>query len=107
MKDRKVLSLLEGAGGLLARWVVKQLTWPVASFNPQGDAIGDAMEPRSQTSRPPYRACSPDQHQECRLKGVFDIVGVGQDLLANSVDQGAMASHDRLERTAISLAYEP
>ena len=40
------------------------------------------------------------------MKGVFGIMGVGQDLLADGEDQGAMTSHDRLERTAISLAYE-
>ncbi len=106
MKDGKVFSLLDGAGGLPAGRVVKQPTRPVASLDSQSDAVRNPVKPRCQASRPPYRSSPPDQHQKCRLKGIFGIIGVGQDLLADGEHQGAMASHDRLERTAISLAYE-
>jgi hypothetical protein len=68
---------------------------------------GDPVEPGGDEVTIADRSGSPDQDEERGLKGVVDVVRVGQDPPADAQDHRPELRHERLERRLIASDREP
>ena len=63
-----------------------------------GDSSGHAIQPAAQRVSHPDRSSPAHQHEERRLKGVLNVVRVGQGAPADAQDHRPMPRHQGRER---------
>ena len=54
-----------------------------AASRPARHVRGDSKKPTRERITLPDRACTPQEHQECRLEGIFDVIRIVEKLPAN------------------------
>ena len=74
---------------------------------PQGDVVGHAVQPAGQRAGGPDVGGLPRQDQERRLEGVFGVLPVAEDVLADAQDHRPVAGHQRLEGRRIAGGEKP
>jgi hypothetical protein len=93
-----------------ARWRSGHVGFPEWAGSPLGvgakldcDPVGDSVQPRAECVLPVGPTGPADEDQESCLKGVVNVVGVGQNSPHSDADQSSVTTGQRFERGLVPL----